>query len=103
MALSTVTMTVGRGAHEVLAQFQLMYEKLDESRIPEDVVTESADEQLRDSLERFKMWAGSCGAFKSPQDLLSLDCRLKSAPEVADRLRQILSDVLDLLRAGTAL
>jgi hypothetical protein len=43
------------------------------------------------SLDRFKLWAGSLGAFHSPSDPRSLEHRLRKAPQVTSRLNELLT------------
>lgn len=61
---------------------------------------EATQEQLRDCFERFQLWAGNAGASKPWRDPLSLDSRVKHAPEVGNRIAEILRDLIDLLDNG---
>jgi hypothetical protein len=46
---------------------------------------------FQDSLDRFKLWAGSLGAFHSPSDPRSLEHRLRKAPQVRSRVNELLA------------
>jgi hypothetical protein len=46
---------------------------------------------LRDILDRFKLWAGSLGAFHSSLDPRSLEYRLRKAPQVRSRVHDLLA------------
>jgi hypothetical protein len=46
---------------------------------------------LRDNLDRFKLWAGSLGAFHSSSDPRSLEHRLRKAPQVRSRVHDLLA------------
>ncbi|KAK6424121.1 hypothetical protein LTR95_016435, partial [Oleoguttula sp. CCFEE 5521] len=51
--------------------------------------------QHADSLARFRIWAGNLGAWHPRSDRRSADHRLRDAPEVEDRLVEILEELTD--------
>jgi len=54
-------------------------------------------ERLTDIRTRFLLWTGNLGVRRRPEDPRALDRRLIDAPEVANRVREILKDLQDLL------
>lgn len=54
-------------------------------------------ERLTDIRTRFLLWTGNLGAMHKPEDPRALDRRLLDAPEVGNRVREILGDLQDLL------
>jgi hypothetical protein len=46
---------------------------------------------IRDNLDRFKLWAGSLGAFHPSSDPRSLEHRLRKAPQVRSRVHDLLA------------
>ena len=57
-------------------------------------------EILKDSLERFRLWAGSLGAYHPATDPKSLDHRLRLAPQVSARVHELLSALQSELFSG---
>ena len=55
---------------------------------------------LADSDERFQLWAGSLGASHPPSDPRSLQYRLRSAPQIAGRIYELLGSLIESLRYG---
>jgi hypothetical protein len=55
---------------------------------------------FQDSLDRFKLWAGSLGAFHSPSDPRSLEHRLRKAPQVKSRVTELLAALAGNLHEG---
>ncbi|OQO14048.1 hypothetical protein B0A48_00924 [Cryoendolithus antarcticus] len=62
-----------------------------------DVSSEDANlsTQHADSLARFRIWAGNLGAWHPRSDRRSADHRLRDAPEVEDRLVELLEELTD--------
>jgi hypothetical protein len=54
-------------------------------------------ERLKDIRTRFLLWTGNLGVMRKPEDPRALDSRLIDAPDVANRVREILKDLGDLL------
>jgi hypothetical protein len=54
-------------------------------------------ERLVDIRTRFMLWTGNLGVMRRPEDPRALDRRLIDAPDVANRVREILKDLQDLL------
>jgi hypothetical protein len=54
-------------------------------------------QRLKDIRTRFMLWTGNLGVMHKPEDPRALDKRLLDAPEVANRVREILKDLQDLL------
>ena len=54
-------------------------------------------ERLTDVRTRFLLWSGNLGVMRTPEDPRALDKRLLDAPEVANRVREILEDLQDLV------
>ncbi|GAP91060.1 hypothetical protein SAMD00023353_1502070 [Rosellinia necatrix] len=52
---------------------------------------------FQDMLDRFKLWAGSLGAMHQPQSKLSLEQRLRRAPEVLVHVHEHLSEMQESL------
>jgi hypothetical protein len=52
---------------------------------------------LTDAAERFQLWAGSVGAAVDPQRKVSLEWRLRDAPEIKDRIHELQSDLIEAL------
>lgn len=55
---------------------------------------------LLDNLDRFKLWAGSLGAFHSSSDPRSLEHRLRKAPQVRSRVNDLLAALSGSLHEG---
>lgn len=70
----------------------------DHARDARDADTLNGD--LDDRLSRFRLWAGNLGAYHPKEDARSLDSRLRDAPEVAERILELLSELLDLFQDG---
>lgn len=58
----------------------------------------NARDAVLDQLGRFKIWAGSIGAFQGLPLLSSLDYRLREAPKVAEQTRELLEDLIETLQ-----
>ena len=56
-----------------------------------------AVKELSDSLARFRIWAGNIGAWHGVHDPKSADAKLRSAPEVADRICELLEELADTI------
>ena len=54
-------------------------------------------DKLADIRTRFLLWTGNLGVMHEPEDPRALDKRVQGAPEVANRIRDILKDLQDLL------
>jgi hypothetical protein len=54
-------------------------------------------ERLTDIRTRFLLWTGNLGVRRRPEDPRALDRRLIDAPDVANRVREILGDLQDLV------
>lgn len=61
-------------------------------------VTEAA---ITDISERFALWARNIGAFHAQQSPLSLESRLRDAPEIRDWVCELLDDLADALTDRT--
>ncbi|KAL4929016.1 uncharacterized protein BDV17DRAFT_291018 [Aspergillus undulatus] len=67
-----------------------------------DYISSSVD--LREELGRLRLWAGNLGAHRKHTDRLSLDHRLREAPELHKLVGEHLSDILHAIRStGTIL
>jgi hypothetical protein len=55
---------------------------------------------LRDNLDRFRLWAGSLGAFHQSSDSRSLDHRVRKAPQVKTRLGELLVALSENVQEG---
>lgn len=53
-----------------------------------------------DVSERFALWARNIGAFNPPWSQLSLESRLRDAPEIRDWVCELLNDLADALTDG---
>jgi hypothetical protein len=58
---------------------------------------------FQDSLDRFRLWAGSLGALHSPSDPRSLEQRLRKAPQVKTRVNDLLAELSRSLREGKSI
>jgi hypothetical protein len=54
-------------------------------------------DRLADIRTRFLLWTGNLGVRRRPEDPRALDRRLIDAPDVANRVREILKDLQDLV------
>jgi len=70
-----------------------------ESRSTEAPVFSSKD--IEDEFERYRLWAGSLGAFHPSDDTRSLDYRLRDAATVRKRALELLGELCGLLSDGT--
>lgn len=52
---------------------------------------------IADAAERFQLWAGSVGAAVDPQRKISLEWRLRDAPEIKERIYELQSDLIEAL------
>lgn len=57
--------------------------------------------QAENNLERFRVWGNNIGAFKDPRSTASLEHRLKDAPQVLDRFKSRLQELIDSCTQGT--
>jgi hypothetical protein len=57
-------------------------------------------ERLADIRTRFLLWTGNLGVRRRPEDPRALDRRLIDAPDVANRVREILKDLQNLVNQG---
>jgi hypothetical protein len=52
---------------------------------------------LQDIFERFQLWVGSVGASIDARSKLSLEWRLRDAPEIRERIVELQSDLVEAL------
>jgi len=55
------------------------------------------EEAVTDVSERFALWARNIGAFHPQKSQLSLESRLRDAPEIRDWVCELLDDLADAL------
>ena len=55
---------------------------------------------LQDELGRLRVWAGNFGAHRKQTDRLSLDHRLREAPDLHREIRSHIGDVTEAIRDG---
>ena len=58
--------------------------------------------QAENNFERFRVWGNNVAAFKSPKSTASLEYRLRAAPQVLDRFKNRLRELIDSCTLGTA-
>jgi len=58
-------------------------------------------DQAVNNLERFRVWGNNIAAFKSPRSTASLEYRLRDAPQVLDRFKSRLQELIDSGTQGT--
>jgi hypothetical protein len=58
------------------------------------------ENQLDDSLGRFRIWAGNIGALQKKENKSSLDFRLREAPKIAIQISEVLDDLVEGLGDG---
>jgi len=58
---------------------------------------------IRDNLDRFKLWAGSLGAFHPSSDPRSLEHRLRKTPQVRSRVHELLTALTGSLVEGKSM
>lgn len=56
--------------------------------------------EIEDQLGRLRVWAGTCGAYRAQDDHLSLDYRLRKAPELHRLIRDHFNDLNNALTDG---
>lgn len=83
---------ISRHARECLRQFKVLEQTISGSDV-DTVIKESS----ADSLSRFMIWAGHVGAHHAATDTRSIDYRLRDAPEIVDRLVEILKELDETL------
>ncbi|KAH6716453.1 hypothetical protein BKA61DRAFT_343041 [Leptodontidium sp. MPI-SDFR-AT-0119] len=54
-----------------------------------------ARDQAENNLERFRIWGNNIAAFKTPRSTASLEYRLRDAPQVLDRFKSRLQELID--------
>ena len=54
-------------------------------------------EALEDAFDRFQLWAGSVGASIDAQRKISLEWRLRDAPEIKERIVELQNDLVEAL------
>lgn len=54
-------------------------------------------EALEDAFDRFQLWVGSVGASIASQRKISLEWRLRDAPEIKERIVELQSDLVEAL------
>lgn len=64
-----------------------------QSATHEDSSAQHLARQVEDQIGRFSLWMGNIGALHPPQSPLSLESRLKQAPDVLEHIRQVLEDL----------
>lgn len=60
-----------------------------------------ARDQAENNLERFRIWGNNIAAFKTPRSTASLEYRLRDAPQVLDRFKSRLQELIDSSTQGT--
>ena len=93
MSCSDVPPQIAPKAHACVGRFDKLCRLLPES-------DQSARPTLVDQLGRFKIWAGSIGAFQELPTPSSLDYRLSEAPKVALQVAELLDDLDETLQEG---
>ncbi|KAI1657010.1 hypothetical protein F4813DRAFT_88267 [Daldinia decipiens] len=66
------------------------------SRLEDDtsgVPSQVCPEAIEDALDRFLLWSGNLGALHLPENKLSLDYRVRAAPEIRDQICEFLDDL----------
>lgn len=61
----------------------------------------SARSKVSEELGRLRVWAGNFGAHRKQTDRLSLDHRLREAPDLHQGVRNHLNDLSDTIQEGT--
>lgn len=56
------------------------------------------EKQVVDELERFSLWIGNIGATHRPQSPLSLESRLREAPDVFEFVSRLLEDLAEVAK-----
>ncbi|EXL40159.1 hypothetical protein FOCG_17262 [Fusarium oxysporum f. sp. radicis-lycopersici 26381] len=75
-------------------QLKVFITQLNEKSESEPTVPGLSVAAVTDASERFKLWAGSVGAFLGPTRKLSLDYRLSGTPEIRYEILRQLEDIL---------
>ena len=52
---------------------------------------------LEDASQRFQLWAGSIGASAQAEKKISLDWRLRDAPDIKEQVEDLLDDLVEAL------
>lgn len=52
---------------------------------------------LNDAFERLLLWAGNIGAAAAPDKKISLDFRLRDAPDIKEQICELLRDLIEAL------
>lgn len=68
--------------------------------LPEDGDTPSVQHKVQEDLGRFRIWAGNYGAHRKQTDRLSLDHRLREAPEMHQEVTSHLNDLSGSIQSG---
>lgn len=55
------------------------------------------DDDIKDELGRFRIWAGNIGALRQLPSRTSLDHRLRNAPKTASQVLEVLGDLNEAL------
>lgn len=66
----------------------------------DDYVKSAVD--LHEELGRLRLWAGNLGAHRKHGDRLSLDHRLREAPELHRLVSEHLRDIFQAIKSGTS-
>jgi hypothetical protein len=61
------------------------------------IIGQSPKEALEDAFDRFQLWVGSVGASVDAQRKISLEWRLRDAPEIKERIVELQSDLVEAL------
>lgn len=66
------------------------------------IPNEKAETRLKvqDDLGRLRVWIGNFGAHRKQTDRLSLDHRLREAPELHQEVRNHINDISEAIRGG---
>jgi hypothetical protein len=62
----------------------------------EDQPAQSRGNRVNEELERLSLWAGNIGALHRPESPLSIETRLREAPDVLAHIQELLEDLKEV-------
>jgi hypothetical protein len=101
----TMTTTLVPLAEPIVSAFSSICDRLLQQLLQNAEASLLFDARVRDqaenNLERFRVWGNNIAAFKNPRSTASLEHRLRDAPQVLDRFKSRLQELIDSSTQGT--
>lgn len=96
MSDTTTQLSVADWSRIAKHDFSQVLSKAERSISEKQLTIQPSD--IQDLLDKFTLWAGSLGALQAPSKRISLDHRLREAPDIGDQLCQYLSNLQEAIQ-----